>query len=158
MSATSKPLYGTSGQAITITLDSLANSAARQSTAVDNTTTLYEDALVEFSIVSGASGVSATGWVDVYAYGTANGGTTYSGPATGTDGAITLLAPPNLVYIGRINVVANSTTYNGKLITIAKAFGGILPAKWGIVTVNNTGAAFGTGCSAWFQGVNGQSV
>ena len=155
-----KEKFGTAGQTITITLDALANTTTtvgRQSTAVDNTTNLFTDALVQVSVVSASSGVSATGTVEVYAYGTVDGGATYADGMTGTDGAATLTSPPNLVRLGTINVVAASTTYR-RALPVAAAFGGVLPAKWGIVVLNKSGAALGTGCSAQYQGILMQSA
>lgn len=130
--------YGTNGQAITITLASLANTSLQQSTSIDNTINLHNDALVELAIKTGASGVSATGYLDVYAYGTANNGTNYSGGATGTDGAFT--GTLNIKRIGRIAAVANATTYTD-VFAVAPAFSGVLPQKWGIIVENQTGAA-----------------
>lgn len=139
--STIKPLYGSNGQAITCTLASLANAAARASTAVDNTGSLYLDALVQITVKSGASSVSSTGVVNIYAYGTADGGTTYAEGITGTDAGITLTSPPNLLLIGSINVVANATTYKSEPFSVAAAFGGVLPDHWGIVIENQSGAA-----------------
>jgi hypothetical protein len=128
-----------SGAAFTCTLASLANNAARSSAAVDNSTNLYLDALVQMQIKSG-TGTSASGTVLVYAYGTTDGGTTYPEGA-GTDTGVTLTVPTNLKLIGTINVVADSTTYKSDPVSVAGAFGGILPQKWGIVVLNQSGAA-----------------
>ena len=132
--------YGTNGQAITCTLASLANAAFRQSAAIDNTTNLFTDALVAVQVKSAASATSATGYVDVYAAGTIDGGTTYSGGASGSNAAFTgqLSAAFKL---GRIAVIANATTYNGGPWSVASAFGGSLPQKWAIIVDNESGAA-----------------
>ena len=70
-----KNKYGTSSQAITITLNSLVNDGKRESTAVDNSTSLFLDAVVQVKIATNASNDS-TGdkSVYIYAYGTADGG------------------------------------------------------------------------------------
>lgn len=141
MAADIKSKYGASAQAIAVTLASLASTASRASTAVDNSTNLFLDALVSLNIKTGATGVSATGYVSVYAYGTADGGTNYTEGATGTDAALTLVSSTNLRLIGIINCVANATTYKSGPFPVAQAFGGILPDHWGIVIQNNTGAA-----------------
>jgi hypothetical protein len=156
-----KPIYGTNDQAITCTITSLANNGQRSSAAVDNTSSLFLDALVQIKIKSGASGVSSVGVVNVYAYGTSDGGTTYGGGETGmgTDASVTLSSPPNIRLIGTINVVGNATTYASGPFSVAQAFGGILPDHWGIVIENKTGAALdGTTASAWYQGVQAQVV
>lgn len=156
--STIKAAYGTSNQAFTCTITSLTSTSQRQSTAVDNTSNLFLDALVFVKVKSASASTSATGVVNVYAYATADGGTTYSDSASGTDGSITLTSPPNMKLIGVINVVANSTTYNAGPFSVANAFGGILPDHWGIVIENKTGATLDASIgSAWYQGIQ-QSV
>ena len=133
--------YGANGQLITVTLASLVNAGARASTVVDNSSNLFLDALVQLKIKSGASGVLTTGFVNVYAYGTTDGGTSYPEGATGTDVGVTLTIPPNVRLIGSLNVVANATSYISEPMSVAAAFGGILPQKWGIIIENQTGAS-----------------
>jgi hypothetical protein len=149
-----KEAFGSNNQAITCTLTSLANNGQRQSTAIDNTGNLFLDALVFLKVKSNASGTSATGSANVYAYGTSDGGATYSDGASGTDGSITLTSPPNMRLIGVINMVANAIAYDGGPFSVAQAFGGILPDHWGIVVENKSGAAFDASiASAFYQGV-----
>jgi hypothetical protein len=138
--STIKLLYGSNNQSITCTLASLANNGQRASTAVDNTSNLFETALLAIKVKSGASGVSATGVVNIYLVGTADGGSTYAEAATGTDAGITLTSPPNVRLIGTINVVANATSYEA-VFDVAKAMDGTLPDHWVIVVENKTGAA-----------------
>lgn len=165
MPADIKSKYGTSNQAIVCSLApagvGLANNGARASTAVDNTTNLFLDALVFLNIKSGAAGTLATGTVNVYAYGTSDGGTNYTEGATGTDAAITLVSPTNLKLIGIINVVAVATTYKSGPFSVAAAFGGVLPDHWGIVIENKSGGAFDTtegNHLKVYQGVLAQTV
>ncbi len=158
MSTTFKSQYGSNNQALTCTITSLANNGQRSSAAVDNTSNLYLDALVQAIIKSNASGTSATGYVNVYAYGTADGGTTYP-DGTGTNAGVTLTSPPNLRLIGVINVVANATVYNSEPMSVAAAFGGILPDHWGIVIENKTGATLDASVgSAFYQGIYQQGL
>lgn len=159
MAADVKEKFGASNQAITCTVTSLANGGARASSAIDNSANLYFDELVFVKIKSNAAGTSATGTVNVYAYATADGGTTYTESATGSDAGITLTSPPNARLIGVINVVANSLTYNAGPFSVAAAFGGVLPDHWGIIIENKTGAALDASIgSAWHQGILAQSV
>jgi hypothetical protein len=152
--STIKTAYGGSYTAITITLTSLTNNSQRQSTAVDNTSNLYLDALVFLQIKSAASGPAAGNSVNVYAYGSVDGGATYGDTVTGTDGSVTLTIPPNLRLIGVMNMVATSTTYQAGPFSVAAAFGGVLPAKWGIVVENKSAGTFdGTTASAYYQGI-----
>lgn len=159
MPSTIRSLYGTSNQSITCTITSLANAAQRGSTAIDNTSNLYLDALVQLKIKTNASGTSATGYILVYAYGTADGGSDYGDGVSGTDGAATLTVPPNLRILGVINAVANSITYISNPFSVAALFGGKMPDHWGIVVENQTGATLDASIgSAWYQGVQAQIV
>ena len=153
--------YGTNNQAITISLGSLASStsgAGRASTVVDNTTNQFVDALVSVKITTNATtGTIATGYATVYAYGTTDGGTTYTENATGTDAVITLTQPTNAKPIGVLNLVANNTAYAAGPFSVAKAFDGILPDHWGIIVVNSSGASLNAaGNLVTYQGVEGQ--
>lgn len=152
-----KQAFGTANQGITITLNSLASSgtAGRESTAVDNTSNLFLDALVTVKITLPSSGTPADSKaVYVYAYGTADGGTTYSDDATGSDAAFTHTDPPNLKLIGIINAPVIDTAYVGGPFSVAAAFGGNLPAEWGIIVRNHTGVTLASsGNSAHYQGV-----
>lgn len=69
-----KPVYGTNNQTITCTFTSLSNNSARCAAVVDNTSALFLDALVQVLVKSGAASTLSTGVVNVYAYGTSNGG------------------------------------------------------------------------------------
>jgi len=130
----------TNNQSITISLASLSSGSYQQSAAIDNTSNLYFDAGVQLAIKTASSGVSSTGTINVYAYGSANGGSNYTDGCSGSNASYTPTSPTNLKLIGVINAVANSTTYTGGPFSVASAFG-YLPGKWGVVIGNNTGAA-----------------
>jgi hypothetical protein len=134
--------YGTQGQAISISLANLATGSARQSAEIDNTSNLFTDALIFLRIKSGASGVSTTGYVNIWAFATANDGTNRSENAGSGDAAITLVSPTNLKFLGLMNMVNVGTFYTVGPLSVASVFGGILPAKWGIVVQNQSGGAF----------------
>ena len=151
--------YGNNGQTITVTLASLANNGARESTVIDNTSNLFLDALVGGKIKSPASATSATGTVFIYVYGTVDGGTLYSEEATGSDAAITLTSSPNAKLLWIVNVVANATTYNFGPFSVASVFGGILPQKWGLIFENKTGGTLdstGSNHAVKYQGIYNQ--
>jgi hypothetical protein len=140
-------------QAITITLASLANNAQRSSLAVDNSANLDLDELVQVIIATGSSGFAAGGYVNIYAYASADGGTSYPEGA-GTDALVTLTVPPNVRLLGRINCPAISTTYKSEPMSVAAAFGGTMPTKWGIIVENKGGGALNsTGNSAFYAGM-----
>jgi hypothetical protein len=133
-----KPKYA-AATTVTISPASLANAAYRQSTAINNSVNRYYDGKLVVSVKTGTS-VAATGYFTVWGYGSVDGGTVYTGGASGTDGALTPSSPPNLVYIGTIHAVADSTAYTGGPFPLGKAFGGALPEYFGIVLQNNTGS------------------
>ena len=144
--------------ALTITLDSLVDAAARECTAVDNTANLYLDALVTISIPLAAGAPTSFQAIYVYAYGSEDG-TNYGDNATGTDASLTMRSPTNLRNVGGVQTsVSGALTWKSHPISIARAFGGVLPRKWGIVVHNQTGLAFGTGCTATYTGVTTQSL
>lgn len=132
-----------SSQNFTLTLASLASSATggRESTAVDNTTNKFLDAICQVSckLQTGTPGNDKA--IYIYAYGSVDG-TNYTDNATGSDAAITLRDPTNLRLVGTIPVPdSGGLTYESQPFSVAQAFGGILPPKWGIVVRNYTGVA-----------------
>lgn len=148
-------------QTVTMTNTSLGDGSWRQSLAVDNGTNLFVDAHLGGSIQTGTT-PTANGTIDIYAYGTYDG-TSFTGGASGSDAAYTadgeeLLFPLLL----SITVDATSDTdYVFGPISVAQAFGGILPETWGIVIENNTGAALnatGTNNEIQFFGIEFTSV
>lgn len=142
MAADFKVKFGTS-TAFTLTLASLASSATggRESTAVDNTTNLYVDALVYVKVKLQSGSPANDKCIYVYAYGSEDG-TNYTDNATGSDAAITLRDPTNLRLIGIINCPdSGALSYKSSPMSVAGAFGGVMPRKWGIVLRNYTGIA-----------------
>ena len=133
-----KRKYGTSGQTLTITLASLGNNSGRQSSQIDNTTDLFLDVLIMMAIKTGASGVTSSGIIEVRAFASVDGGTTRTDSAGSTDAAITVVNAP---LLGVIQATANATTYKAGPWSLAQAFGGIVPHRWGIIVVNRTGGA-----------------
>ena len=156
-----KAKYGSSNQTITITLNSLADDGKRASTAVDNSTNCFLDALVQLKINNTEGAPTGDKNLLVYAYGTADGGTTYSGGATGSDAAYGAVAGQmieNCPLLGIIHADADDEVFESHAMSVARAFGGVLPDHWGIIVVNQLGVALAnTGHSAFYQGVYAQS-
>ncbi len=154
MPSTVQPLYG-SVQNITITLANLADAAARQSVSVDNAVNLFLDAMVSIAIQLAAGAPAGDKKIEVYAYGSVDG-STFTDNASGSDAAITLRVPTNLQLLGTIECPdAGGLTYKGIFPSVATAFNGLLPYKWGIVIVNRTGLAFAaTGHTTQYRGIN----
>lgn len=140
--ATAELNYGTSDQAITCSIASLSSTNFYQSLAIDNTTNKFVDALVGGKIMTGTSPTVDTR-IELFAYGTVDGGTLYSGNCTGTDTSYTASnnEDKQLFPLGVITVGATSnTSYEFGPFSVAGAFGGTLPQKWGIVVLNLTAA------------------
>jgi len=141
-----------SAATITMTLNpagvGLANGASRESSSVDNSSDLYVDALVGGIVQVGA--IAADNTIEIYAYGSYDG-TNYMAGLTGSDGTVTWGTTGNtgdnglldLPLLGVISVDPNddNTDMRWGPYSVAQAFGGVLPQKWGIVFVNRTGAA-----------------
>ena len=140
--AVTKVTYASSAN-FALTLASLASSAtgARESTAIDNTSNLYLDVLVQIKVALQTGSPAADKAIYIYAYGSEDG-STYTDNVTGTDAAITLRAPTALSVIGIIPCPdSGALTYEGQPMSVAAAFGGYLPRKWGIVVRNFTNLA-----------------
>lgn len=114
-------LNATNSNTITITLASLANNTTVVSSAIDNSSSKYLEAVIRVKVLTNASGTSATGVVNVYLVRSTDGGTDYA------DGANVLL--------GSIPTIANATTY-------ARDFDAVrLGTHWKIAVENRSGAA-----------------
>jgi hypothetical protein len=138
-----KEQFGAS-TAITITLASLGSGSWRQSVFVDNSSNLFLDVLVQVIITTGGT---AAGTVDVWAYASNDSGTTYSDGAVGTDSAFTPTANPNLVFLGSIQTPATTLLYTSRMFSLAQAFGGSVPQRWGLAVKNTNGGALGAAAS-----------
>lgn len=129
----------------TITLASLASDttlvAGREGTAIDNAGTDDAiDATVGGKVTTGTSPTAAR-QIEVWLYGSYDG-TTYSGAATGSDANLTPAEKTLLKLLTIIPTVNTSNkTYPWGPFSVAQAFGGTLPRKWGVFIVHNTGVA-----------------
>jgi hypothetical protein len=127
---------------ITITLASLANAGKRQSAGV-SIDGEFKDVLVGGFIKTGASGPGAGDYCDLYVAASADGGTTYSGEASGADAAYAGTIA-NVQHLGRISTVAAATTYEFGPFSIAAAFGGVLPKNWALIFGNESDGTLDT--------------
>lgn len=154
--------YGDSNQDCQCTLTSLASAAAKSGAVQDNTANQFIDALVGGKITNSGSTPVAGAYANVYAYGTVNDSAaapTYTEGATGSDTTITLTSPTNLRLIGVINMPTCAATYKFGPFSVAMAFGGVLPRKWGVVVENKTGQGLSSSATdhdVRYQGVYAQ--
>ena len=142
-----KMVYAASS-ALTITLASLASSSTwvtgQESTAVDNTTNLYEDYLLAGKITTGTTPTTATE-IRVYVVGLAED-STYPDVFDGTDSAETWtttgIRDSAARLAGRMEVTATSNvTYWFGPVSVAALFGGTLPKKFVVFVAQNTAVA-----------------
>lgn len=130
-------------------LNSLASSttaAAQSDVSTSSTTANITDIVANWTIVIGTITASASTRVDVYVWGT-NDDTGYPGGSataeviTGAAGTITLSANGNTALRFLRSTVAHTTGLTLKSeASIVNALG-FVPRRWGLVFVNQTGAA-----------------
>ena len=126
---------------ITLTLASLASGSSRECTAVDNTSNLFEDAEVYLAIKLAAGSPASAKEIRVYTYASMDG-TNYTDNATGSDAGLTNRVPTNLRVLDVIQTPdSGALTYKLVIGSVAAAWGGLLPPKWGIVVTNSSGLA-----------------
>jgi hypothetical protein len=150
--------YSAANSMTVTNLHSLASSttAGWQSAVVDNTTDLYEDAHVQVVLDFANTAPANDKCVYVFAY--AGLETTYTNPASGSEGTITLTnvtnTGQNMPLVGIIPYTTQDEVAESAILSVGAAFGGILPIKWGIVILNYSGAALaGSGNTVKWRGV-----
>jgi len=156
-----KAKYGAGNRPLTITLNGLADDAYRASKFITNVANLFFDVLVQLKIDTANVGDPAGDKnVLVWAFGSANDGITYSGGATGADAAYGAVAGQlitNAKLLGIVSVDAKNEVFESDCFSIASAFGGVVPEKWGIIVRNQIGQALGANSVAFYQGILAQS-
>lgn len=151
-----KPAYSSATPtAIAITMKNQSNDTAVGSTTVDNTTTLYDDALVQMKTKTG-SGCGVNDTIELYVWGSLDG-TLIPDNASGTDGAVTMNDPPNSSHLGRIETPTASNAYVSNTFSVCEALKvPALPPYWGVIEVNRSDSTL-TNVDAdhgmWFVGV-----
>lgn len=140
-----KAAYGSETTFTVTNLHSLASSATAgwQSAAVDNTSDKFQDAMVYAVLDFANTSPANSRGCFLYAY--SGIGSSYTNPASGSEGTITLLDvtanPQNLRFLGFIPYTTADEVVESAHFSVAQAFGGLLPQKWGVVLINHTGAA-----------------
>lgn len=134
--------YGTATSLTVTGLSTLANGSSATSDTVSNTTNLFLDVLIEV-LVTTAAGATATGVVEIYA----------KGSIDGTD----FDDDSNDKWIGTISLPSAGAGSRKRVVTLASAFGGSVPASWQIRIKNSSGAALTAG-SVQYLGITAQSV
>ena len=145
--STATPLYGTP-VTLTMTLASLATTAAllagRQSAAADNGSGADDavDCLVGGKITTTAT-TTANTQIQIWLFGSYDG-TSYSAGAGASDAGLTPdQGAKNQMKLLTIipNISTTAVTYTWGPFSVAQAFGGVMPQKWGVYIVHNTGTS-----------------
>lgn len=133
---------------ITIAPENVATSstwvAGVESSVVDNTTNKYVDALVAGVWTSGTTPTANTS-VQIFAFAPRDGTPTYPDVMDGTSSAETVTSVGvGLGYLkplGSISVDSNTSNraYDFGPVSVAQAFGGVLPERWSLFITHNTG-------------------
>lgn len=135
---------------LTITNANLATSATAgwQSAGQDNTTNLYLDALVQVKLAAVNTAPANSKAIFIYAFGVADGattdyGTTGDGVPSGAEGTLTFpdVTANNIVcpVLGIIPYPIQNKGLISSSFSVARCFGGILPAKYAIGMINHSG-------------------
>ena len=142
-----KLAYGTA-TAFTKTNANLANSATAgwKSNSIDNTSNLYRDALVGVELAAVNTAPANTKALYLFAYGLIEG-TAYTstgdGTIDGSEGTVTFpnvtTLPSVLPLVAVIPYPVQNKAINAGPFSIARCFGGVLPDKWGLAMINDTG-------------------
>ncbi len=146
--------YGTQST-LTCSLNTLTNTSSRQSNALTNTNQVatgigFRDVQILVKIKTG-TGTSSTGTVNIYVAGSIDGGTTYNGGASGSDGSYTVNG--NEIPLGVIYANADATVYEG-LFSVRLAIGAV-PQNMSVIITNNSGASLdgSAGGTIQYQGI-----
>lgn len=148
---TVKVAYSPAGSVTNITCtmtNASSGTAGRASTAVDNSSNLFLDALVSAQIQFPNSAPANDKAMYLYAYGSLDG-STYPEGITGSDANYTIQGSAGalttaLRIIGVMPALQNTNQTFGPF-AVAPAFGGVLPYKWGIVFLNFGGQTLTSG-------------
>lgn len=139
--------YGDTTTMTVTSLQSLADSLVTgwQSAVVDNTTDKYLDVLVQVVIDFANTVPGNDKKVYVFAYGGIESGV-YTNPASGSQGTITVVDfsanESAFKLIGTVPYTTQDEVAESQPMTVAQAFGGVLPPYWGVIVLNRSGAAF----------------
>lgn len=132
--------YGTR-TTITISPASLANGAYRESTEIDNSSTLALDAVIAGIITAGTTPTNGN-TISIYVSGS-DGTTARPGNLTGTDSTITPAGEQTQFFLAQVITVdaTSNHAYEVYIGSVAAFFGGILPKKWSVIVLNSSAVA-----------------
>jgi hypothetical protein len=124
-----------------VSANTTASAAACSGAATVTTTANVVDVMVKLMIVTPSFTPVAASGITIYIAGSEDG-TTWPGAAAttevlGSDATVTLSTlGNNLRYLGWLQCHTSGGTFTSEPLSVAQAFGGVLPRKWCIVIVN----------------------
>lgn len=127
-----KPIFAAEAALTTTGFSTLANAATMTSDAVNNSTNLYDEMILEIKVGGTAA---ATAWCDVRLAYSIDGGTDYSSWTTS-------------IILPGIDMSVDNPVYHTRCA---------MPQYWKLMVKNLTGAALDVG-SASYQGINQQII
>lgn len=135
-------------------LSGLGNSATAgwKSAAIDNSTNLYLDYLVQLTLTAVNTAPANNQAIYLFVSGLVDStGTAYAGTGAaaidGNEGAVTfptILGPQNLLLLGIVPYITQNVAINSEPFSVADAFGGFVPQKFCLAAVNYSGMTLGT--------------
>lgn len=152
-----------SNTAITFDISSLGTSstfvAGRESTQIDNTSTLYIDAIVNVKGITGHASTAPTigQIISLYVWGADTSlATTAIDVLDGTDSAETLshvsvLNSLRLAAAPAVTVATAGLVYYIQPFSVAQLFGGVMPKFWGLYLAHNHTGSLAASQSALFS-------
>ena len=150
---TATPQYGTP-VTLAHTLAALASTAGllagRQSAVADNTADLADDALVGGQIGTTATTTTNT-QIQIWLFGSYDGTLFSAGMGAGDANVTPDTGNKNNMRLLQVipNITTTALTYTWGPFSVAQAFGGIMPSKWGVYIVQNTGTALASGATKY---------
>lgn len=154
-----KTTFGPATAVTTTSLGGLANNGQYTMAAVDNSSDLYLDALVMlWAMTNATTAPTGSPYVAAYVYGSSDG-TTFPDNVSGAESTTALDNLANVKLLGVLTMrTAISALDKAGPFSVAAAFGGTLPAKWGVILVNSSGQALAAGNSASTNGLTWTGV
>jgi len=128
MATTTTKIAYAAAASITCDIASKTSTQGQRSAVIDNSSNLYDDALVLVSVKIGT--FTAGGYIAVYAYASADDGTTYETGGSTNAAYNTINGGEKLLGV---IIPTSSTTTNTGVFTVAQAYGGVMPRNWGII-------------------------
>jgi hypothetical protein len=127
-----KPSFAAEAELTTTGFSTLANAATMTSDAVNNSSNLYDEMILEIKVGGTAA---TTAWLDVRLAYSIDGGTDYSSWTTS-------------IILPAIDMSVDNPIYHTRCV---------MPQMWKLMVKNNTGAVLDIG-SASYQGINQQII